>query len=539
MDLTELSYGIYARKSNESEDKQVRSIDDQLNTMFDIVKRDEYVIVDGAVFKESKSAKVPDQRPEFNALVKLIESGKINAILTHKSNRLARNPKESGIIQQFLIDGKLRAIVTAEKIYRQNDNAVIFSIDASMDTQYSRDLSKIVKERMRMKAKEGWYPSFAPIGYKNAKENEWSEKNIIAVDEERFPLVRRIWDMVLAGNHTVSQIQRMADKDWGLKSIRRRKSGDHPLTVTAIYYLLEKALYMGAVRYDGVTNPDGLHTPMVTPEEFYRVQEILKRKDAPRPAISDEPDPFPYRGIIKCGECGCSITYSRKTKTQKNGNIHVFEYCYCTRKRRDYDCSQRCKIKPLELTERIRQEICKYSIRDEFFQWACGYLDEFNEEEEAQREQISANQLRTIQSTEKEINELNRMRYKGQVDDGFYDAEKNLLEERLLRFRKKFDEQQDSNKELRKEMERYFNFARYAQEDFASENDVKRNEILSIIGQNLTFKDGELSFEPVKHLIPVLTEYKNLENQYDLVGTLPQQIKKDALVPIIQAWCPE
>jgi site-specific DNA recombinase len=501
MDLTKLNYALYARKSNESEDKQIRSIDDQIDTMKEVAKRDGYHIVKGNTFKESKSAKVPDQRPQFDELIQLIEQGKINGILTHKSNRLARNPKESGIIQQLLIDGKIKAIVTYEKIYRQDDNAIIFSVDASMDAQYSRDLSKIVKERMAMKAKQGWYPSFAPVGYKNAKENEWSEANIIVVDEERFPLVRKMWDMVLSGSYTVNQIQRIAEKQWGLKTIRRKKSGDKSLTVAGIYYMLQNPFYMGVVKYDGIYNRNGLHVPMVTPEEYQRVQEMLGRGDAPRPAINDAPDPFPYRGIIKCGECGCSITYTRKTKTQKNGNTHVFEYCYCTRKRRDYDCTQRITISPSELTERIRIEIAKYTIRDEFFRWACNYLDEFNESEAKQREQISATQLKTIQATEKEINELNRMRYKGMIDDAFYDNEKNLLEDKLLLIRRKFEEQQDSNKVVRQEMEKYFNFARYAQEDFAGDDDAKKNEVMSIIGQNLTFKDGVLNFEPAPPLL--------------------------------------
>ncbi len=124
------------------------------------------------------------------------------------------------------------------------------------------------------------------------------------------------------------------------------------------------------------------------------------------------------------------------------------------------------------------------------------------------------------------------------MDDAFYESEKNVLEDRLLLLRRRFEEQQDSNKTVRQEMEKYFNFARYAQEDFAGDNDAKKQEVMSIIGQNLTFKNGELTFVPVKHLIPVLTEYKNLEKQFDMVGTYPQQMKKEATASIIQAWCP-
>lgn len=140
MNLQELKYGLYARKSNESEDKQIASLDDQVTIMTELAKEKGYHIVKKAIFKESKSAKIPDVRDDFNELVRLLEDGTINGILTYKSNRLARNPKESGLIQQLMFDDTLKAIVTNDKNYLPEDNALIFSIDAAQDSQFSRDL---------------------------------------------------------------------------------------------------------------------------------------------------------------------------------------------------------------------------------------------------------------------------------------------------------------------------------------------------------------------------------------------------------------
>ena len=206
MNLEELKYGLYARKSNESEDKQIASLDDQIDTMTEIAEAREYRIIKKAIYKESKSAKIPDKRVKFDELIELIEKGTINAILTYKSNRLARNPKESGVIQQLMFDGKLKAIVTKDKNYLPEDNALIFSIDAAQDTQFSRDLSIIVKDRMSLRAKNGYYPGRVPIGYKNTKESEFSDVNVIVIDDARYALVRRMWDYVLTGQYSVSQI---------------------------------------------------------------------------------------------------------------------------------------------------------------------------------------------------------------------------------------------------------------------------------------------------------------------------------------------
>lgn len=540
MDIANLKYGLYTRKSNESEDKQIASLDDQIETMTEIADERGYHVIKKAIFKEAKSAKIPDQRPKFDELIELIEKGTINAILTYKSNRLARNPKESGLIQQMLFDGKIQAIVTKDKVYLPGDNALIFSIDAAQDTQFSRDLSVIVKDRMAQKARRGGYPGKAPIGYRNTKESEFSDVNTITVDEKRYPLVRRMWDMALTGQYTVSQIAYIADKEWGLRTPRRKKSGNKPLSVAGVYALFKNPFYMGAVKYSDVYNPNGAHTPMVTKEEFNKVQQMTSRSNAPRPEEETlKDDPFPYRGLVKCGECGCLITYSRVVKHFKNGTEKAYEYCYCTRRRADYSCSQRMahsRITPQEMTQAIRAEIAKYTIIDEFFQWACQYLDEFHEDEAVKQEKILETQMKAIKSTESELNNLQRALYKGMVEEAFYKSEKKELEDRLILLRGQFEDQENANKRQRQLLEKYFNFARYAKEDFEGDDDLKKKEVLAIIGQNLLFKDNQLLFEPIQYLTPLVEKYPALEKQYLDVQTRPERMKKEAIASIISVW---
>lgn len=540
MDLTALKYGLYARKSNESEDKQIASLSDQIDAMSELADEKGYHIVKKAIYKESKSAKIPDKRPKFDELIELIEKGTINAVLTYKSNRLARNPKESGIIQQLMFDGKIKAIVTKEKVYSPEDNALIFSIDAAQDTQFSRDLSKIVKDRMAQKAKRGVYPGRVPIGYKNTEESEFSDVRIVVVDDKRYPLVRRMWDMALTGQYTVSQIAHIADKEWGLRTPKRKRSGNKPLTTSGLYKLFQNKFYMGTIKYGAVYNTEGTHTPMVTVEEFRQVRAMISRSNTPRPEEETmKNDPFPYRGLVKCGECGCLITYSRIVKKQKNGNVHTYEYCYCTRKSKFKECSQKMtvsSITPQEMTKAIRKEIGKYTIMDEFFQWTCQYLDEFHEDEALKREQILETQMKAVKTVEAELNNLQRALYKGMVEEKFYKSEKKELEDRLILLRGQFEDQQNANKRQRQLLEKYFNFARYAKEDFEGDDDLKKKEVLSIIGQNLLFKDGELLFEPIKYLTPVVEKYPALEREYLKVQTCPEQIKKDAVASLIRLW---
>ena len=69
---------LYARKSTDVEDKQVLSIEAQLQELRDFAKRESIEIV--CEFVEKQSAKVPG-RPIFNNMIEQIEKGFANGIL--------------------------------------------------------------------------------------------------------------------------------------------------------------------------------------------------------------------------------------------------------------------------------------------------------------------------------------------------------------------------------------------------------------------------------------------------------------------------
>ena len=69
---------IYARKSTDSEDRQIRSIADQLAELRELAKKENIDIVDTLV--EKQTAKKPG-RPVFAEMLKRIEAGEATGIL--------------------------------------------------------------------------------------------------------------------------------------------------------------------------------------------------------------------------------------------------------------------------------------------------------------------------------------------------------------------------------------------------------------------------------------------------------------------------
>src|SRR5437899_2006737 len=96
---TTAKYFLYARKSSESEDRQVASIDSQIENMKNDAAREHLEIID--VLSEAQSAKAPG-RPVFSRMIERIRRGEAQGIICWKLDRLARNPVDGGQVSWML-----------------------------------------------------------------------------------------------------------------------------------------------------------------------------------------------------------------------------------------------------------------------------------------------------------------------------------------------------------------------------------------------------------------------------------------------------
>ena len=104
---SKLKYFLYARKSTESDDRQVASIEDQITEMQRLAERLNLNVVD--IVRESCSAQEAGP-PPFNKMIERVHCGEANAILCWKLNRLARNPIDGGQISWMLQQGLIKHI---------------------------------------------------------------------------------------------------------------------------------------------------------------------------------------------------------------------------------------------------------------------------------------------------------------------------------------------------------------------------------------------------------------------------------------------
>ncbi len=258
-------YILYARKSSESEDRQMASIDSQVQELQKLAAELRLEVVD--VLSESQSAKAPG-RPVFNTLLARIQAGEADGILCWKINRLARNPIDGGQISWLLQGGTLKHIQTFGRGYYSTDNVIMMAVELGMANQFIRDLSTDTKRGLKAKAERGWYPTFASIGYMHNPYKHKGQKEIIE-DPERFDLVRKMFDFMLTGNYTPPKILELANDQWGLRTRQGNK-----IARSNIYRIFSDPFYYGEFEYPkGSGNwHKGQHKAMITRQEFDRIQ---------------------------------------------------------------------------------------------------------------------------------------------------------------------------------------------------------------------------------------------------------------------------
>ena len=346
---------LYARKSTDVEDKQVLSIDAQINELREFAEREKIVIVGELI--EKQSAKIPG-RPIFNNMLARIEAGEADGILAWHPDRLARNSVDGGRIIYMLDTNKINTLKFPRSWFENTPQGkLMLHNDFGFSKYFVDSLSENTKRGLREKIRRGEYPSKAPLGYLN----DYRTKRVI-IDRERAPIVKEAFDRYATGTVTLDDLRQFFSDH----------KINHPkgkmLSRSSVSYMLSNPFYYGHFRYVGEVY-EGTHEPLISKRLADQAQAVLKKRYKWSPFVQPV-KPKAFLGLLRCSTCGGAIT----GEIQKG---HT--YYRCTKKSNaalQMSCRQRY-IREEDLNIEISDLLKPYSLRAD---WADEMLTRVKEE---------------------------------------------------------------------------------------------------------------------------------------------------------------
>lgn len=255
---------VYCRKSTDEKDKQQQSLTFQLSWCENFLSQKWLDAVDTIVVSESAK---DVWRSWFMRVMEYIEKGEADTIVCMYIDRLSRNPRDSGRVQDLLQKWKISQIITSTRIFTQEDSWILFSVESWFANEYILKIKKGIRDWYQQLMKEWRYYSHAPIWYLNDKLT-----HTIIVDPERSFYIPRLFELRLEGL-SVKAIRDILHAE-GFRSKKWKR-----VSVPCLERALKNPFYYGWIEYEWEMFEKWImykwaHQPLISKELFDKVQKI-------------------------------------------------------------------------------------------------------------------------------------------------------------------------------------------------------------------------------------------------------------------------
>lgn len=379
----------------------------------------------------------------------------IDVVLVYRLDRLSRSQRDTlTLIEDYFLTANVDFVSITETLDTSTPFGKAMIGILSVFAQLERET---ITERMRLgqikRAEEGLAAmggDYDPAGYARQE-----GQLIIKPDEaEHIRTTFDLYEQLLSITKMQRELKRLGYSVWRFRRYRD---------------ILANKLYCGYVSYAGQYYR-GQHEPIISEEQFDRVQELLSRH---RGHNAHRAKQSLFSGLIRCGSCGEAYV-SYQTSKSRYG---VYRYYICRAKRFPSEYERKCENKTWnvkEVEEIVQRELVLITLDKEL----------------GERESKTINYGKLIKNVDVKIERILTLYADGEIDRSALDRQIEKLngeKKQLLRDRRD-DDANKKKKITKEELDRYR--IDLSRADFATKQAIIQNLIKSI-----TINDKTVSIE--------------------------------------------
>lgn len=468
---------LYARVSSKDQEKEGFSIPAQQRLLQEYALQKNLTIVQE--FIDVETAK-QSGRPAFGAMLVYQKKHSCRTILVEKTDRLYRNIKDWSTVDELGVTIHFVKENTVIGPDSRSGDHLMHGIKVVMARNYSQNLGEETKKGMLEKARSGVYPSCARVGYLNAEGP--IGKRILIRDPDCASVITEIYSRFARRTYSVRSLA--AELRLEGYTLRGRR-----LNNSLVHQILRNRLYMGEFDWDGVTY-QGTHQPLVTPDLWHHVQELLNtRAENKTRKVKHN---FAFTGIVRCGRCGCYFV----------GEVKKGRYVYyhCTGNRGK--CLQAYTRQEV-LTAEFARTIEELIIPAPILAWLSESVLESDRTEQAMRERTTQRLRAEYDRIQTRIETMYVDKLDGRVTQQFYDLQAAGWRSEQDIVLSKIQERQRSMPAPVDQAIHLVNLTSNACQSFLQQPAEEQRRLLQVLIQKSSWQDGTLHttlFEPFEFL---------------------------------------
>lgn len=316
---------LYARVST-LEEEQLSALEHQINDLKATIRNNGWELVDEYIDR-GKSGTKTKRRDSYNQMFDDIETDKFDVIVVTHQDRLQRNTKDWYLFIDKIVQNKKKLYFSLDRKFYEADDALITGIKAILASEFSRELSKKIRNSQKRRQDNG-----TPI----ITNRTWGYDNIdgnIVVNESEAEIIRLVFNLYEGGKGF-----RLIEQELFSRGILSRSG--KPFSLTTLKRMVRNPIYTGTMVMNKQTKDfdtgkmiqnsqddwiikEGVLPQIIDKEQFDRCQIIVESKTqsySKKGKVDKDvlagrfKGTHTYSALIRCEKCGSNYHHTNNTQ---------------------------------------------------------------------------------------------------------------------------------------------------------------------------------------------------------------------------------